>query len=573
MIGIVMPVRNGEATLKRTVEAIVKQDFRDWHLCIVDDGSDDPSFVPGVAAMDPRISFLRTSESHGPAASRNLSMKHLFLMPEIDALAFCDADDVWDAGHLSKLAGGIGGHGMAYSDCRFAFEDGSPAQMYGIPYYNRFDRDNLQFQNFIFMSSVLVKKDAVESLRFDELAVPMEDWKMWLDVSSKTSVIHLPGESFTYLLKRSSWYNDDRSARARAYVLRCIGSYQHVPGWLTHAEGMKLAEIARDRVVLEMGSYKGRSACYMAGPATELHCVDTFRADDGGQDQTGDTLPEFERNIRENGFSEKVVVHRKLSTEAAEHFEDESLDVVFVDAMHDRQSVLADIDAYWPKLRLGGTMCFHDYCRRWPGVVEAVNERFGGPREIVDHLAVVKKELFETPSFDLFAGKTFAIAPRSKRVPGTSDNPKDYPYWDGYVATLVSSGATVLQVGGPDDVLVPGALDKRGLDPEELLHILRGADAWVSVDTFLQHFAWLNGIPGIVVFSVSDPFIFGHKENLNILRSRKFLREWQFSSWAEASYVPESFVPVDELVTWTARFLSKPGLSGSVYSSIGTLKA
>lgn len=50
----------------------------------------------------------------------------------------------------------------------------------------------------------------------------------------------------------------------------------------------------------------------------------------------------------------------------------EPLDFVNVDACHSYACVKADIEAYWPKLKRGGIMAFHDYEMAQYGVKRAV---------------------------------------------------------------------------------------------------------------------------------------------------------------------------------------------------------
>lgn len=56
-----------------------------------------------------------------------------------------------------------------------------------------------------------------------------------------------------------------------------------------------------------------------------------------------------------------VFFHRTYSVNAAKSFEDESLDLVFIDADHKWWSVLQDLVAWWPKVRRGGVMMGHDF--------------------------------------------------------------------------------------------------------------------------------------------------------------------------------------------------------------------
>lgn len=77
------------------------------------------------------------------------------------------------------------------------------------------------------------------------------------------------------------------------------------------------------------------------------------------------------------------------SLEAAPHFADGSLDAAFIDGLHTYRGVLADIQAWWPKLSShGGVMLFNDYASsHYPGVERAVKE-FMQARGLKRHIAV-----------------------------------------------------------------------------------------------------------------------------------------------------------------------------------------
>ncbi|CAE8626986.1 unnamed protein product [Polarella glacialis] len=60
------------------------------------------------------------------------------------------------------------------------------------------------------------------------------------------------------------------------------------------------------------------------------------------------------------------------SVEAAQWLGRNSLDMVFVDGDHRYESVLVDINAWWPKVKPGGILAGHDFAITFPGVVEAV---------------------------------------------------------------------------------------------------------------------------------------------------------------------------------------------------------
>ena len=60
-------------------------------------------------------------------------------------------------------------------------------------------------------------------------------------------------------------------------------------------------------------------------------------------------------------YENRVCIIRELSAEAANLFPDESLDFVYLDAGHDFKSVIADLQAWTPKVKKGGVVSGHDY--------------------------------------------------------------------------------------------------------------------------------------------------------------------------------------------------------------------
>ena len=71
---------------------------------------------------------------------------------------------------------------------------------------------------------------------------------------------------------------------------------------------------------------------------------------------------------------------RKKSLDASKDFSDNSLDVVYIDGDHTYEGVKTDINAWWPKVKVGGVLCGDDYVESKTGkgfeygVISAVNE-------------------------------------------------------------------------------------------------------------------------------------------------------------------------------------------------------
>lgn len=173
-------------------------------------------------------------------------------------------------------------------------------------------------------------------------------------------------------------------------------------GYLQESEIQKLVELASGKEVLEVGSFKGLSAFFMAIVAKSVVCVDTFAADGGGQTQ-GHELTTFKDFRTATSRFNNVAWFIGTSEQAATSPEGPQgqFDMIFIDAMHVYESVKQDIELWWPRVKSGGIIAFHDYGHTlnhdgsvkggFPGVTRAVDEKFGKPQGIVCSLAWVTK--------------------------------------------------------------------------------------------------------------------------------------------------------------------------------------
>lgn len=106
---------------------------------------------------------------------------------------------------------------------------------------------------------------------------------------------------------------------------------------------------------VEVGVHQGVNArsIIASWQGRMLHLVDPWKA----------TPRFFDNEIAQlvQEFEPRIIAHRALSLDAAPTFQDEFLDFVYIDADHTYEAVLADLKAWYPKVRHGGILCGHDY--------------------------------------------------------------------------------------------------------------------------------------------------------------------------------------------------------------------
>jgi ADP-heptose:LPS heptosyltransferase len=67
-------------------------------------------------------------------------------------------------------------------------------------------------------------------------------------------------------------------------------------------------------------------------------------------------------------------------------------------------------------------------------------------------------------------------------------------------------------------------------------------------DSFLPHLLAPSRRKLIVLFSKSDPDIFGYPHNINLLKDKELLRPDQYRVWSQCMYDPNAFVDYRILV-------------------------
>ena len=145
------------------------------------------------------------------------------------------------------------------------------------------------------------------------------------------------------------------------------------------------------------------------------------------------------------------------------------------------------------------------------------------------------------------------ISPYARILPDNKPNPKNFPHWKETIRLIKNKipDAQIIQTGLESEPIIEGINEVAfNYGPKKLLKLAQESNAWISVDSFFQHFCSYYKIPnGIVIFSQSDPNIFGYPGNINILKDRAYLRpdREQFHYWWREGtvYKEEAFVKAE----------------------------
>lgn len=191
LISIIIPVYNHLPELKKSLESISRQTYRDFEVIIIDDGSEK-----GIEKeiKKEKYNFSISSfhqENSGAPAARNYGFK----LSKGEFVIFWDADILAQPEMLQKMHNVLTIHPEAsyvYSDFYYGIKK-MPA--------GKFDAERLKKENYITTATLIRREDVVE---WDESLKRFQDWDYWLALLDKNKIgIYIPEYLFATIPHKS----------------------------------------------------------------------------------------------------------------------------------------------------------------------------------------------------------------------------------------------------------------------------------------------------------------------------------------------------------------------------------
>lgn len=136
----------------------------------------------------------------------------------------------------------------------------------------------------------------------------------------------------------------------------------------------KVKNLPNDAIILEIGSYKGRSTVAMGyackGTRRKIYSVDTWEGNETDFDERN-FFEIWQNNVKRNGLSQYIFPLKGRSNEILSQWDNfangVAIDFVFIDGSHQYLDVLKDFEMSYVLIKKGGRMAFHDVVDTWPG--------------------------------------------------------------------------------------------------------------------------------------------------------------------------------------------------------------
>ncbi|MCO7175207.1 glycosyltransferase family 2 protein [Sporolactobacillus kofuensis] len=207
-ISIIIPTYNREAFIAEAIDRVLAQEYKNFELIIVDDGSTDHT-KEIVHQYGGKVRYLY-QPNLGPSASRNLGIQHA----KGKYIAFCDSDDLFLPQKLAKQMDYIRKHPntpFLYTWYYQTHQQNKSVQIRKPS--NCENREHLQYCLFtrkftIRTSTVLVKKSCFNKAGlFNQKFSYSQDWDMWLRFAA-----YYPGACLEEPLSEYRLHTENRSS-------------------------------------------------------------------------------------------------------------------------------------------------------------------------------------------------------------------------------------------------------------------------------------------------------------------------------------------------------------------------
>lgn len=233
-VTVLMPAFNAARFITASIRSVLTQDFDDFELLVIDDGStDDTTGVVGKF-HDQRIRLVRNTKNQGLIAVLNQGLREA----RAPLVARLDADDVSRRDRLAQQTAYLGTHPSdiaVASEARLIDESGRSRGALRLPRTHAQLRWDLCFRNPIPHSSVMMRREAVLS-EFGGYpgSTSSEDYSLWSAIAAQDRFGLIPRRLVSYRIHSASAM---MSASSMAAAYR-IDETSSEAAWAKAAEGV-----------------------------------------------------------------------------------------------------------------------------------------------------------------------------------------------------------------------------------------------------------------------------------------------------------------------------------------------
>lgn len=189
LVSVIMPVYNREKVLAYSIKSVLEQDYKNFELIIIDDGSSDGSIAVVESFSDKRIKLIKQRSNSGHSAARNAGLN----AARGKIIAYLDSDNTWDPRYLSATVGAF--NSLPDADAIYSGQllyRGHSKEPLAVR-YGHFNRSLLENNNFIDLNSFSHDRKLLEKVQgFDTSLKRFVDYDLVLRASEQGKLYSIP---------------------------------------------------------------------------------------------------------------------------------------------------------------------------------------------------------------------------------------------------------------------------------------------------------------------------------------------------------------------------------------------
>ncbi len=281
-VTVIMPVYNGARFVGKAIESVLAQDFQDWELIVVNDGSTDGTAEVLAGFSDDRIRVIHQANG-GEAVARNRGLDAV----SGEYVAFLDADDLYLPNALRDMSAYLDTHPEAdalFSDGYFCDEDDRPLRRLSEVRPGPFTGNILE--PLVLDAAVIAgiictmtRRAAIKDsgVRFDPALVIGPDWDFWIHLARVARFGHLDRLTCMYRAHQANITQTSGAKRRKADLVRGRLKVMNA-GWFSELSLATRRRFFYNLLVDLLGSDPEQQHTIMEAPAFQALPVDA-RAD------------------------------------------------------------------------------------------------------------------------------------------------------------------------------------------------------------------------------------------------------------------------------------------------------
>lgn len=201
-IDVIMPTFNRSAFILDSIQSVLNQNYSNFRLIIINDGSSDNTSQILETIQDPRVLVFTNSKNQGQSYSLNLGISN----SDADLIAYLDSDNTWDKSYLSAMVGALSQ--LPDADAVFSGQrlfHSSNKTPIGLR-FGAFNRSLLFNNNYIDRNSLVHKRSIHDIISgYDTNLTRFVDWDYILRASKHFIIYSIPVILTNYYYEKDAY--------------------------------------------------------------------------------------------------------------------------------------------------------------------------------------------------------------------------------------------------------------------------------------------------------------------------------------------------------------------------------